>query len=286
MIHVVNIFNIPSRYDIIYKRNINKEGLMLRKITKFIKLVLFALLLVLGLILLYDRFFVYKEIAIVHNHQNINPIKITLSDNRTTINDIDTSRMDIEMCKRKIERVDGVIFAGGNDFDPEIYGGDRKLVEEYSREDDEKSLAILDYAIGLEKPILGICRGMQLINIYYGGSLYDDLEKQFSKEIIHRGSDKTLTYHEINISEGTSLSKIAHSDRIEVNSYHHEGIKDLAEGLSVSATSDDGLIEAIENPYYPYMLGVQWHPELSYENDKYSKKILKDFVKHSNAGKN
>ena len=74
--------------------------------------------------------------------------------------------------------------------------------------------------------------------------------------------------------------------RIEVNSYHHEGIKDLAEGLSVSATSDDGLIEAIENPYYPYMLGVQWHPELSYENNKYSKKIFKDFVKNSNAGRN
>lgn len=268
------------------KRNINKEGLMFRKITKFIKLVLFVFLVVLGLILIYERFFSSKNIAIVHNNQNVKSIEILLTDNNVAINNIDTSRMDTEMCKRKLEGADGVIFAGGNDFDPEIYGGDRSLVEEYSREDDEKSLAILDYAIGLEKPILGICRGMQLINIYYGGSLYDDLEKQFSKEIIHRGSDKTLTHHEINISEGTSLSKIAHSDRIEVNSYHHEGIKDLAEGLSVSATSDDGLIEAIENPYYPYMVGVQWHPELSYENDKFSKKIFKDFIKHSNAGNN
>lgn len=259
---------------------------MFRKITKFIKLVLFALLLVLGLILIYDRFFSYKNIAIVHNNQNVRNIEIFLTDNNVAINNIDTSRMDTDMCRRKIEGADGVIFAGGNDFDPDIYGGDRSLVEEYNREDDEKSLELLDYCIKENKPILGICRGMQLINIYYGGSLYDDLEKQFSKEIIHRGSDKTLTYHEINIREGASLSKIVKSDRIEVNSYHHEGIKDLAEGLSVSATSDDGLIEAIENPYYSYMLGVQWHPELSYENDKYSKKILKDFVKHSNAGKN
>lgn len=259
---------------------------MFIKIIKFIKLVLFALLLVLGLILIYDRFFSYKNIAIVHNNQNVRNIEIFLTDNNVAINNIDTSRMDTDMCKRKIEGADGVIFAGGNDFDPDIYGGDRSLVEEYSREDDEKSLELLDYCIKENKPILGICRGMQLINIYYGGSLYDDLEKQFSKEIIHRGSDKTLTYHEINIRGGTSLSKIVKSDRIEVNSYHHEGIKDLAEGLSVSATSDDGLIEAIENPYYSYMLGVQWHPELSYENDKYSKKILKDFVKHSNAGKN
>ncbi len=259
---------------------------MFRKIAKFIKLVLFGLLLVLGLILIYDRFFSSKNIAIVHNNQNVKSIEILLTDNNVAINNIDTSRMDIEMCKRKIEGADGVIFAGGNDFDPEIYGGDRSLVEEYSREDDDKSLAILDYTIGLKKPILGICRGMQLINIYYGGSLYDDIGKQFSTQIVHRGSDKALTYHEINISEGTSLSKIVKSDRIEVNSYHHEGIKDLAEGLSVSATSDDGLIEVIENPYYSYMLGVQWHPELSYENDKYSKKILKDFVKHSNAGKN
>lgn len=259
---------------------------MFRKIAKFIKLVLFALLLVLGLILIYDRFFSLKNIAIVHNNQNVNSIEMFLADNNVAINNIDTSRMDTDMCKRKVEEADGVIFAGGNDFDPDIYGGDRSLVEEYSREDDEKSLAILDYAIGLEKPILGICRGMQLINIYYGGSLYDDLGSQFSKDIIHRGSDKTLSYHEVDLSEGSSLSKILHSDRIEVNSYHHEGIKDLAEGLSVSATSDDGLIEAIENPYYPYMLGVQWHPELSYENDKNSKRIFKDFVKHSNAGKN
>ena len=259
---------------------------MRKKFTKVIKMILLIILLILGYFIVRDNFLTKKTIAVVHNHQNINHIKIALDDNRIDTNDVDTSRMDTEMCKRKVERADGVIFAGGNDFDPDIYGGDRSLVEEYSREDDEKSLAILDYAIGLEKPILGICRGMQLINIYYGGSLYDDLEKQFSKEIIHRGSDKTLTYHEININEGSRLSKIVGSDRIEVNSYHHEGIKDLAEGLSVSATSDDGLIEAIENPYYSYMIGVQWHPELSYENDKYSKKILKDFVKHSNAGKN
>lgn len=259
---------------------------MRKKFAKSIKTVLLIILLILGYFIVRDNFLTTKTIAIVHNHQNIRPIKIALDDNRIMTNDIDTSRMDTEMCKRKVEGADGVIFAGGNDFDPEIYGGDRSLVEEYSREDDEKSLAILDYAIGLEKPILGICRGMQLINIYYGGSLYDDLGSQFSKDIIHRGSDKTLSYHEIDLSEGSSLSKILHSDRIEVNSYHHEGIKDLAEGLSVSATSDDGLIEAIENPYYPYMLGVQWHPELSYENDKNSKRILKDFVKHSNAGRN
>lgn len=259
---------------------------MFRKIAKFLKLVLFGLLLVLGLILIYDRFFSSKNIAIVHNNQNVKSIEILLTDNNVAINNIDTSRMDTDMCKRKIEGADGVIFAGGNDFDPEIYGGDRSLVEEYSREDDDKSLAILDYTIGLKKPILGICRGMQLINIYYGGSLYDDIGKQFSTQIVHRGSDKALSYHEIDLSEGSILSKILHSDRIEVNSYHHEGIKDLAEGLSVSATSDDGLIEAIENPYYPYMLGVQWHPELSYENNKYSKKIFKDFVKNSNAGRN
>lgn len=259
---------------------------MFRKISRFVKVVLFALLIILAVILIYDRFFSFKNIAIVHNNQNVKSIEMFLTDNNVAINNVDTSMMDIEMCKSALKGADGVIFAGGNDFDPDIYGGDRSLVEEFSREDDEKSLAILDYAIGLEKPILGICRGMQLINIYYGGSLYDDLGMQFSKNIVHRGSDKTLTYHEIDLSEDSILSNILRSDRIEVNSYHHEGIKDLAEGLSVSATSDDGLIEAIENPYYPYMIGVQWHPELSYENDKFSKKIFKDFVKNSKAGKN
>ena len=259
---------------------------MISKFFKFIKISLFLILVVLAFIMIRDNFFPHKIIGIVHNNQNISDIKIAIEDNRAIVNDIDTSRMDLDMCKRKIDSCDGVIFAGGNDFDPDLYGGDRSLVETYSREDDDKSLSILDYCIGLQKPIFGICRGMQLINIYYGGSLYDDIAKQFSDKICHRNKDNTLAYHDISISPDTRLMKIAKSDRLEVNSYHHEGIKDLGDGLAVSARSDDGLIEAIENPYYPYMIGVQWHPEINYEENDLSKRLLKDFIKSSDAGKN
>lgn len=182
---------------------------MLKKLAKFIKFCLFIILLVLAFIIVRGNFFSNKTIAIVHNHQKINDLKIAMDDNRIEINDIDTSRMDLDMCKRKIESSDGVIFAGGNDFDPDLYGGDRSLVETYSREDDEKSLSILDYSIEHKKPILGICRGMQLINIYYGGSLYDDISKQYSKDISHRNEGNSLAYHDININPDTRLMKIA-----------------------------------------------------------------------------
>lgn len=182
-----------------------------------------------------------------------------------------------------IKSVDGVIFAGGEDFDPGIYGSNSyDLVESYSTEQDRSDLELLGIAIEENKPILGICRGMQLINIYYGGSLYEDLPNQFGTSISHReGSDK-FSYHMINFNENSRFyDKLDGEISREVNSFHHEGVRELADGLISTARSDDGLVEAIENPYYDsFMMGVQRHPEYNAgELDGLTKLIFDEFNK-------
>ena len=182
-----------------------------------------------------------------------------------------------------IKNVDGVIFAGGEDFDPALYGSSAyDLVESYSTDQDRSDLELLGLAIEENKPVLGICRGMQLINIYYGGSLYEDLPIQFGRNVSHREGKDNFTYHMVNFNENSSLySKLNDESSRGVNSMHHEGIRDLANGLIASARSDDGLIEAIENPYYKnFMMGVQWHPEYNEgEIDPLTKIIFDDFTK-------
>ncbi|MDO5026349.1 MAG: gamma-glutamyl-gamma-aminobutyrate hydrolase family protein [Tissierellia bacterium] len=253
---------------------------MRRFLSKIVKFILGLIVIGLGLVLIYNRFFTEKGIIIVHNNQYVNNIEYAITMNNAGIYMMDMSRMDLDDAENSIENASGIIFAGGEDFDPSLYGSNNEdLVENYNSQIDQMELAILDRAIKEEIPILGICRGMQLINIYYGGNLYEDLPSQFSDQITHRIGKDQLSYHNVNIEIGSRLHDILGDDYIEVNSFHHEGIRDLAKGLQVTARSEDGLIEAIENPYYPYMVGVQWHPEISYGADPYSKRIIDDFMK-------
>ena len=154
-------------------------------------------------------------------------------------------------------------------------GGPRSVYE-------EGAPSVSKDIFNLKKPILGICRGMQLINIYYGGSLYEDLPSQFGTSISHRDGSDGFTYHMVNFNGSSRIyDKLGGQKSRDVNSMHHEGIRDLAKGLFATATSDDGLVEAIENPYYhSYMMGVQWHPEYSWGKfDELTKIIFDDFSK-------
>lgn len=245
----------------------------------FLKTLVLLIFLVVGIVGIRHILFPQKIIAIVHNQENTSQISYPFIGKNIGFIDVYTKQTDLDSIKYIIKNADGVVFAGGTDFDPSIYGGDSSLVEEYSRYDDDISLEALRSAIEMNKPILGICRGMQLINLYYGGTLYDDIPTQYSKDIVHRGNNNTYAYHNVNILDNTYLSNLFGANEIEVNSYHHEGIKDLAEGLRVSAQSPDGLVEAIENPYYSYMVGVQWHPEGSYPDNEYSRIIFDDFIR-------
>lgn len=179
-----------------------------------------------------------------------------------------------------LDRVDGLLLTGsGPDIDPKLYGENQRykfrLISE-KRSAFEWSLT--KSAMRREMPILGICGGMQLLNVMGGGSLYQDIGKEAPHPLPHDNGAKPC--HKIAVKRGTILSTVINRKELLVNSSHHQGIKTLAKHYVVNAESPDGLIEGIEHPDYPFLLGVQWHPEYLHKEDS-SRNIFKAFLKAS-----
>ncbi|WP_281613845.1 gamma-glutamyl-gamma-aminobutyrate hydrolase family protein [Flammeovirga sp. SubArs3] len=175
--------------------------------------------------------------------------------------------IDKKLLNKVLDKLDGVILHGGSDVAPETYGEQPIgpwLGDAYR---DQFELYVIDYMIKKGKSIFGICRGFQLLNIYYGGSLYQDTITQREGVKEHRSAEKYDTiYHPINILENNFLKEIYPSEKQQfVNTVHHQSIKKLGDGLQIWATSDDGIIEAFGDPNKPKgkVMGVQWHPEFS-----------------------
>ncbi|MDD7463704.1 MAG: gamma-glutamyl-gamma-aminobutyrate hydrolase family protein [Anaerococcus sp.] len=250
------------------------------KVLKFIKRILIVLIVILTCAFVYMNFVRQKNVAIIcHDYRAANTFARSLTKGNVGISLFDLSDNDTDFYIDLLDQVDGVIFAGDKDFDPAIYGGgNRELLEDYDFAEDRKEIQILDAALEKDVPVLGICRGCQLINIYFGGSLYEDLPSQFSDEISHRNGKNDFSRHAVSLEPGSRFGRILNNENIEVNSYHHQGIRDLGDDLQVLAHSNDGLVEAIENPSYTYLVGIQWHPEIDSE-DLVSEKIFKDFFK-------
>lgn len=181
-----------------------------------------------------------------------------------------------------IQRVDGLLFTGGPDIFPFMYN--EKISEECGQccfERDEMEFNLFKLAYESKMPMLGICRGHQFFNVMMHGSLYQDINSQMYSRVKHHQStpyDKPI--HEVQLVLDSPLKNLLEKETIEVNSLHHQGIKELGQGLKAMATSKDGLIEAIYAPDYPFMWGVQWHPEFSYKKDKNSQLIFSNFVRH------
>jgi putative glutamine amidotransferase len=176
----------------------------------------------------------------------------------------DTRKGDVEL-DHFAERLDALVLEGGSDLWPGSYG-ETPLEERWSgdRIRDVYEQALLRAFEARGKPVLGVCRGLQLVNVALGGTLWQDLDMQRPGAVRHR--EATLydrNYHAVDFVAGTRLAEIhAGAGRVKVNSVHHQGIKDLAPGLVVEARSpEDGLIEAIRRPGGSYLAAVQWHPE-------------------------
>lgn len=170
--------------------------------------------------------------------------------------------------KEYIDLVDALVLSGGEDVDPASYGENQVIeLENINPDRDKWEIALFKEAYQAEIPILGICRGMQLINISLGGSLYQDIEQQSNCDFSHLPLDlkrrENLEYvsHIVNILNNTKLDKILCNNKLKVNSHHHQAIKELAESLNTAARSECGIIEAVENKYKSFLMGVQWHPE-------------------------
>ncbi|MEN2984397.1 MAG: gamma-glutamyl-gamma-aminobutyrate hydrolase family protein [Dictyoglomaceae bacterium] len=176
----------------------------------------------------------------------------------------------------------GIIFIGGEDIHPCYYNEKEEENLQINKTRDQWEFNLIKEAFERKIPILGICRGCQLINVFFGGSLYQDL-KRYKEEgkisQIHWREEGEDSFHNIYIEKDTNLYKILGKEEIIVNSSHHQAIKRLGKNLKVSAKFIDNaleIIEGIEHENYPYLLGVQWHPERL--NCEESDKILRSLI--------
>lgn len=165
---------------------------------------------------------------------------------------------------RLTKAVDGLVLSGGTDVDP-VYFGEEPIFGggEICPERDAFELALAGAALASGIPLIGICRGMQVINIAAGGDIYQDIGSQLGDPLIKHFQQAPRWHptHEIKVLPGTSLASILGSGPVRVNSYHHQAVRKVAPGFIVSARSGDGVIEAVESPGHLFALGVQCHPE-------------------------
>lgn len=187
---------------------------------------------------------------------------------------------DKEDVSRLMDLCDGFLFTGGQDVHPDIYE-EKPLngLSDYSRERDILEEQVLYYAIENGRPLLGICRGIQYINAMLGGTLYQDIPSQYPSEIEHHQHPPyDIPVHKVEIIKESPLYRCLNTQMLSVNSCHHQAVKTVSDKLDVMAVSTDGLIEAVYMPGHPFLWGVQWHPEYSYNLDTNSKKIFSKFI--------
>lgn len=181
-----------------------------------------------------------------------------------------------------LKDLDGILLPGSDsDIDPLRFGEQpHPKLKKVIFEKEETDFLVLDEAAKLNLPVLGICYGMQAINVWRGGTLFQDIESQIPNCIRHeQGIPLSRKSHAIEIEEGSILSALKTVDKPCVNSHHHQSVKDLGKSLEVTSRTNDGVIESIEAiESEQFLLGVQWHPELSWKNDDFSKRIFKTFI--------
>jgi len=167
-----------------------------------------------------------------------------------------------------LTRLDGLLLTGGGDIDPAQYGGQaHEAVHEILPARDAMELTLTKIAVAEGIPFLGVCRGLQVVNVALGGTLYEDIPSQYRRPLKHSRNavtERTLLTHTVKIAKNSRVRRLLGAEEIEVNSLHHQGIRALAEGLEAVAWSSDGLIEAVELPDHPFGIAVQWHPEWLY----------------------
>lgn len=188
--------------------------------------------------------------------------------------------LDEMIIEQLVQAMDAFLFTGGQDVSPSIYG--ETALPECGAPcglRDRMEGMLLNAVLKLDKPILGICRGIQFLNAALGGTLYQDLPTQHTSRVEHHQSPPyDIPVHFVRICQNTPLHTLLQIDELCVNSYHHQAVRELSPKLKAMAVSEDGLTEAVYMPDKKFVWAVQWHPEFSFEKDDASRRIFEVFV--------
>ena len=177
--------------------------------------------------------------------------------------------LDPETLLPVLARLDGLLVTGGGDVTPALYGAEPSpYCGKVSAGRDAQDLFLARYALSHDLPLLGICRGMQVLNVAAGGTLWQDLESE-GRYACHRGAaPRNLPRHTVRLAEGSLLRSIYGKEIVAVNTFHHQAVKEPAPGAAVTATSGDGVIEGLEFAGHAFAAAVQWHPEKMFDSDE------------------
>ena len=192
---------------------------------------------------------------------------------------------DEDTLRELFERVDGILVPGGVDMHPSSYGeAPHPRLGNVDPARDRTEILMAKWAVEEKKPYLGLCRGAQVLNVAQGGSLWQDLDAQFDGAIKHdyfpnSGYARDYLAHEVCIAPGSRLRHAMQVDKLSVNSMHHQGLKEIGRGLTVTAVAPDGLVEAVElDDDSAFVVGVQWHPEVFELTDPHTRHLFNEFV--------
>jgi putative glutamine amidotransferase len=181
-----------------------------------------------------------------------------------------------------VEKLDGLLVTGGGDIDPTLFGEEpHPKLGTISPGRDSFELAIIQETLAKDKPILAICRGIQILNIALGGDMYQDIYTQHDSQLLQHSQKATRDHlaHFVEVKENSLLATISGETKFRVNTYHHQAVRHVPFPLEVSSVASDGIIEAIESTEHPFVLGVQWHPEcLAINGNEVAKRMFTRFV--------
>ena len=174
---------------------------------------------------------------------------------------------DLRNLEDLLPRLDGILFSGGIDMQPSLYGESKhEETDEFDPQLDEFEIAVANWALQEDIPILGVCRGMQLLNVVLGGNLYQDIASQRADALEHRRRDlpRTALTHAVMVEAGSMMERVLGTRELWINSLHHQAVKEPGRGVHISGRAEDGIAELLEVPGHRFLLGVQGHPEEIY----------------------
>lgn len=178
-----------------------------------------------------------------------------------------------------LEHLDGLILSGGGDLDPALYqGAAHETIYMVDPERDRSEIELARAVVERNLPTFSICRGAQVLNVALGGTLIEHLPDVVGEQIAHRDPARKPTRHEITVEPGSRLAEIVSQQQTRAASWHHQAVRQVAPGLRVVARAPDGTIEAMEMPEHPWLIAVQWHPEITAAEDPDQQRLFEAFV--------